>query len=104
MGLSNIVEIDYVRQSISISTSGALFIGQLTVEAARRVDAHLHAEKVKKEYSDSRRDFREVRTTELFGLTAGMQKPTITPVYLFTAINRVVFKITIHKLFFVVVF
>ena len=64
-----------------MSTTGALFVGPLTVQAARRVDAHLHAEKVKKEYSDSRRNFREVRTSELFGLTAGMQKPTITPVY-----------------------
>jgi len=57
----------------SISTSGVLFVGPITVDAARRVDAHLHAEKVKKEYSESRRDFRDVTTLELFGLTAGMQ-------------------------------
>ena len=50
-----------------------LFVGPITVDAARRVDAHLHAEKVKKEYSDSRRDFREVTTVDLFGLTAGLQ-------------------------------
>jgi len=57
----------------SIPTSGVLFVGPITVDAARRVDAHLHAEKVKKEYSDSRRDFREVTTVDLFGLTAGLQ-------------------------------
>ena len=50
-----------------------LFVGPITVDAARRVDAHLHAEKVKKEYSESRRDFRDATTLELFGLTAGMQ-------------------------------
>jgi len=58
---------------LPISTSGALFVGQITVDAARRVDAHLHAEKVKKEYGDSKRDFREVTTVDLFGLTAGKQ-------------------------------